>query len=63
MPESLKSLIELETIADKLNVQILKHFYKSFRPRENKNLKTAIKSFHSRGDPDRADYRSGTCEL
>ncbi|KAJ3075513.1 Dynactin subunit 1 [Podochytrium sp. JEL0797] len=61
--ESLKTLYELEQVAEKLNVKILKHFYKSFRPKENKNLESAIKNFNSRGDADGADYRSAYNQL
>ncbi|KAJ3025926.1 UNVERIFIED_CONTAM: hypothetical protein HDU68_006456 [Siphonaria sp. JEL0065] len=61
--ESLKTLIELEQIADKLDVKLLKHFFKTFKPRENRNLKAAMKYFHTRGDMESADYRSAYHQL
>ncbi|KAI8621619.1 hypothetical protein BC830DRAFT_1093484 [Chytriomyces sp. MP71] len=61
--ESLKTLFELQQMADQLDIPILQHYFRTFKPSEDKNLKAAIKNFHARGDLESADYRSAYHQL
>ncbi|KAJ3348592.1 hypothetical protein HDU83_001133 [Entophlyctis luteolus] len=60
---SKRNLYELEQVSESLNINILKHFYAKFKPRDSKNLASAIKTFHARGDMESADYRSAYHQL
>ncbi|KAJ3257763.1 hypothetical protein HDU77_002559 [Chytriomyces hyalinus] len=61
--ESLKTLFELQQMSDRIDMPILNHFFRTFKPLQDKNLKAAIKNFHARSDLESADYRSAYHQL